>query len=255
MIPAFCGKNALDQLRIYCYALGFPKKSEWPEAYEKADVLGFEIPQLPKRSISFKVDNASPEAIDLMDMMLSLNPSDRPDIKTILEHPYFSDFEDSTNPFISPVRTPDKGDAFSSHQIFTEPSFGGESMPSFGSTFKDESQNRGMVYSPVDKNDIFASGCHNSHKKAKSELNDGDGLPPQRKFSHSYEKAGFAKKAKSQHELDNQEAGFGGFNVSEFEEFKVQQNSKSQSPMDDEITNTDTAIDNFADKSKIQNEK
>mmetsp|Transcript_39721 Transcript_39721/g.39316 ORF Transcript_39721/g.39316 Transcript_39721/m.39316 type:complete len:191 (+) Transcript_39721:800-1372(+) len=190
-----------------------------------------------------------------MDMMLSLNPSDRPDIKTILEHPYFTDFEDSSNPFISPVRTPDKGDAFSSHQIFTEPSFGGESMPSFGSTFKDEPPYRGMQYSPVDKNDIFASGCHNSHKKAKSELNDGDGLPPQRKFSHSYDKGCFSKKAKSQHELDNHETGFGGFGASEFEDFKAQQNSKSQAVMDDEITNTDTAIDNFADKNKRHNDK
>lgn len=112
-----------------------------------------------------------------------------------------------------------------------------------------------MQYSPVDKNDIFASGCHNSHKKAKSELNDGDGLPPQRKFSHSYEKGCFAKKAKSQHEFDNHESAFGGFNVSELEDFKAQQNSKSQSPMDDEITNTDTAIDNFPDKNKKHNDK
>lgn len=191
-----------------------------------------------------------------MDKMLSMNPSERPDIQTILDHPYFAELEDSSNPFISPVRTPDKAEGFSSHQFFTEPSFGGESMPSFGSNMKDDSSNKGMEYSPVNKNDIFASGCHSSHKKAKSELNDGDSLPSDRKFSQSYEKGGFIKKAKSQHEFDNQEPGFGGFNISEFEDFKDQRkSSKSHIPMDDEITNTETVIDNIGDRSRKNNEE
>lgn len=97
MGPAFCGKNALDQLRIYWYALGSPDKTEWPEAYERAEMLGFEIPQLPKRSISFKWETASFEAIDLMDQMLQMNPADRPDISTILKHPYFTEWEESNS--------------------------------------------------------------------------------------------------------------------------------------------------------------
>jgi len=57
-------------------------------------------------------------------------------------------------------------------------------------------------------------------------------------------------KAKSQHEFENHETGLGGFNISEFEDFKNQKSTNKNPPMDDEITNTDTAIDHLADKSK-----
>ena len=196
MKAAFCGKNALDQLRIYWYALGSPKRDEWPEAYDKADALGFKIPQLPKRSISFKVDNACQDAIDLMDLMLSLNPQERPDIHTVLKHPYFTEV-DPSNPFKSPVRAQETVETFSNQKYLGKPSFGGEPIPSFGSGMKEASLNKEMniSYSPVNKNDIFATGCQDFRKKAKSVLNEGDGMPLQhRKFSHSYEKVAFSNK-------------------------------------------------------------
>ena len=55
MDPLFWGKNALDQLRIYWYSLGSPKKNDWPEAYEKTNDLGFTFPNLKKMSIGSKV--------------------------------------------------------------------------------------------------------------------------------------------------------------------------------------------------------
>jgi serine/threonine protein kinase len=250
MAPAFWGKNALDQLRIYWYALGSPKKHEWPEAYKKAEALGFEIPQLPKRSIGFKVDLASEDAIDLMDQMLNLNPKDRPDIKTILGHPYFSKPEETFNPFVSPVVPPKTNESFANN-YFTEPTFGGEMVPNFAHIVNDDSPNKAMdiCYSPA-KNSDFSGMSTGSQKKARSELNDEPWEP---KFSYSQGKDTKYKKAKSTHEDDNP-SSFGGFNIEDFKEQK--ERSKSHvPPMDDEVTNTDTAFDIFWDKNRKATEE
>jgi len=194
MAPAFCGKNAIDQLRIYWYALGSPKKSEWPEAYAKAEELGFEIPHLPMRSISFKVENANDDAIDLMDRMLNLNPKKRPSIDEILEHPYFTNNPEIVNPFTSPCGTPERVDAFSSHNYFSGPVFGKESVPIFGSSNKGDSPQNKMEcsYSPVGRSDLMPEDLL-LNKKSSSLLNEGDGLPADPKYSHSHEKAGMNK--------------------------------------------------------------
>jgi hypothetical protein len=138
-------------------------------------------------------------------------------------------------------------DAFSSHNFFaSEPSFGGENVPNFGSSVKDDTPNRDaeMTYSPANRSDFSGDG---SQKKAKSVLNDGDGLPVEPKFMYSQEKSKY-KKSKSTHEEDPCEASFGGFNIDEFKPQKPR--TKSQLQTDDEITNTDTAIDIFGDKFK-----
>lgn len=108
----------------------------------KAEELGFDIPELPRKSIAFKVDNASDEAIDLMDLMLNLNPKHRPSISEVLEHPYFVNNPEIINPFTSPCGTPERNDSFSTHNYFTEPVFGGESVPNFGSSAKDGHLNK-----------------------------------------------------------------------------------------------------------------
>lgn len=178
-----------------------------------------------------------------MDQMLSLNPADRPDIKTVLDHPYFAKPKESFNPFISPVGTPERAENFTTHNYFTEPTFGGETVPNFVHTVNDDSPNRAMdiSYSPNQKSD-FSAMSSGSQKKARSVLNDE---PIEPGFSYSQEKNLKYKKAKSTHEDDNP-SGFGGFNVEDFKEQK--ERSKSHIQMDDEITNTDSAIDFFGEK-------
>lgn len=124
-------------------------------------------------------------------------------------------------------------------------------MPSFGSSAKDDTPNRDaeMTYSPANRSDFSGDG---SQKKAKSVLNDGDGLPVEPKFMYSQEKSKY-KKSKSTHEEDPCEASFGGFNIDEFKPQKAR--TKSQLQTDDEITNTDTAIDIFGDKYKKTTEE
>ena len=89
-----------------------------------------------------------------MDMMLQMNPKDRPDIKTILQHPYFTYSPETSpkvlNPFTSPLGTPER-DNLMNQNVFTEPVFGSEPVPSFGSSQKDVSQDFDMEYSPATK--------------------------------------------------------------------------------------------------------
>lgn len=183
--------------------------------------------------------------------MLNLNPEHRPDIQTILNHPYFSKPKETFNPFISPVGTPERTDSFSAHNYFTEPTFGGEAVPNFVHTVNDDSPNRAMdiTYSPVQKSN-FSAMSTGSQKKARSVLNDE---PIESKFAYSQEKNLKYKKAKSTHEDDNP-SGFGGFHVEDFKEQK--ERSKSHIPMDDEVTNTDSAVDFFGEKNrKYQDEE
>lgn len=133
---------------------------------------------------------------------------------------------------------------------------GEEQIPVFGSSIQNDSPNKPIEtsYSPVNRNDIFAADCIDYRKKAHSVLNEGDGLPSESKFPHSHEKPRLDKKSSSQY--DNQEPGFGGFNITEIEDLKNQKKRrKSQMPMDDEITNTDTSYDVFGDKNRNKAEE
>jgi hypothetical protein len=66
---------------------------------------------------------------------------------------------------------------------------------------------------------------------------------------------GWINKSRSKYSVDN-EASFGGFNIQDIEDFKSQkQRTKSNIAPDDEVTNTDTAIDFFGDKVKKNNEE
>lgn len=46
--------------------------------------------------------DASPHAIDLMKKMLKFNPADRIDVNAALQHPYLSQFHDSTSEPVCP---------------------------------------------------------------------------------------------------------------------------------------------------------
>jgi hypothetical protein len=90
-------------------------------------------------------------------MMLELNPKDRPDIKTILSHPYFTYSPESSpdvaNPFTSPLGTPERVNPMT-HNVFTDPAFGSVGAPSFGSSQKSVPYDMDMECSPGTKSRI-----------------------------------------------------------------------------------------------------
>lgn len=223
MAPIFWGKNSLDQLRIYCYALGSPKKSEWPEAYKKAAELSFEFPNLKSKSIESKVPNASQEAVELMDMMLQMNPKDRPSVSDILNHPYFDEVDEDSpeilNPFTSPLKSSDRRNNDPEINVFSEaPGFGWASkVPIFGSSKKAE----------YDADEFMGDMATSSSAKKEST-----------KKSYSFDKANYLKKSKSQVVDDKKYENFSGFGTSAFGDLVKQKERKNSNHMiiDDEIT-------------------
>lgn len=86
--PLFPGSSEIDQLQKVCKVLGTPQN--WLEGQRYASLIGFRFPMesgIPLQSI---VQNASPDAIDLMRRMLSYAPDTRPTAVQALQHPYFS---------------------------------------------------------------------------------------------------------------------------------------------------------------------
>ncbi|KRX03808.1 Protein kinase-like domain [Pseudocohnilembus persalinus] len=87
--PLFPGASERDQIIKICQILGTPQKDEWPKGYQLAGQVGFQFPIYPKQSLQQLIPNASPEAIDLMELMLRYNPLKRPTCQQLLQHDFF----------------------------------------------------------------------------------------------------------------------------------------------------------------------
>lgn len=134
--PLFAGKDYMDQLRLIIRALGMPSEEDMDfvehdraRDYIRAKFGQFEVSNplqlvhsscvvllfvgnqtkyykwtkfqttyMHMQPVNFgKVfKDANPLAIDLMSKMLKFNPADRINVNTALEHPYLSQFHDST---------------------------------------------------------------------------------------------------------------------------------------------------------------
>ena len=68
-----------------CKIIGTPTQETWPDwdAHVKLQLL----PQYPQKQVV--IEGMSPEAVDLLNRMLSMNPSDRITAKEALEHDFF----------------------------------------------------------------------------------------------------------------------------------------------------------------------
>lgn len=207
--------------------------------------MGFVFPNLEKKSIASKIPTASEDAIDIIDMMLQINPKDRPDIATILEHPYFQfsieTSPDVVNPFTSPLGTPERNNSFTQN-IFGQANFSADPIPIFGNSSNDADYH--MEYSPV------SSGfkAFDSAFSKKALLNSGDGLPSDKKISYSNDKASYLKKSRSQIVETVKETSFGGFNLNNKSNCDQKSRKNSQMVIDDEITNISNNQDLFGNK-------
>ncbi|MCQ2818156.1 MAG: serine/threonine-protein kinase [archaeon] len=91
--PLFPGKQASEQMAKICEVLGTPTQSEWPEGYQLANKMGYKFPMYKGHKLKNVIHNASDNAINLLELMLSFNPKKRPDAVQCLQHPFFQCYD------------------------------------------------------------------------------------------------------------------------------------------------------------------
>lgn len=85
----FPGKHYLDQLQHILRVIGSPKREEldWIRNERARDYL-INLEPTPRIPWSERYPDGSPQALDLLDKMLTLNPNNRIDVEQALAHPY-----------------------------------------------------------------------------------------------------------------------------------------------------------------------
>lgn len=99
--PLFPGTSESDQLFKICSVLGTPTSSTWSDGLKLGAKIGYQFPNFVATPISSIIQNANPEAIDLMNAMLNFDPQKRITAVHALAHPFFASFpKDITSPSI-----------------------------------------------------------------------------------------------------------------------------------------------------------
>lgn len=83
------GKDYIDQLKLINKFIGSATEEDlWYVDNQNARNFMMNLPQLPPLDLHQKFPNASDEALDMMRCMLTMDPSKRYQVPTLLEHPY-----------------------------------------------------------------------------------------------------------------------------------------------------------------------
>ncbi|CAO3672799.1 unnamed protein product [Rhizopus stolonifer] len=101
--PLFKGQDFVDQLNQILYVLGTPDDDTLSRVgSERAQVYIKGLEKFQKIPISQLYPNASSEALDLMEKVLTFDPVSRINVEKALEHPYFELFHDIDDEPIHP---------------------------------------------------------------------------------------------------------------------------------------------------------
>lgn len=90
----FNGTSDLDQLSRIFAITGVPDDDNWPQRTSLPDYLPFEATkknQEKKAALQTLLPMASPNGVNLLAWMLSLDPRQRPSAEQCLQHPYFTE--------------------------------------------------------------------------------------------------------------------------------------------------------------------
>lgn len=72
--------------------LGSPTKADWPEGHKLAHGMGYKFPEIVATPLNTLLPDASEEVLELMNMMMTINPNNRPNAKQCLNHRFFDGF-------------------------------------------------------------------------------------------------------------------------------------------------------------------
>jgi len=102
--PLFPGKHYLDQLNHILGVLGSPTPSDLQSILnDKARTYLASLPYKPKIPFTKIYPNADPQAMDLLEKMLTFNPSTRITVTEALQHPYLEQYYDPADEPVASV--------------------------------------------------------------------------------------------------------------------------------------------------------
>ncbi|KVI12018.1 Protein kinase, ATP binding site-containing protein [Cynara cardunculus var. scolymus] len=93
--PLFAGKDHVHQMRLLTELLGTPTESDLRFIRnEDAKRYLAQLPQHPRQSLTKTFPHVHPLAIDLVDKMLTMDPTKRITVEDALDHPYLARLHD-----------------------------------------------------------------------------------------------------------------------------------------------------------------
>ncbi|CDW76604.1 serine threonine-protein kinase mak [Stylonychia lemnae] len=92
--PLFPGEDAIDQFKVLIKILGTPKDSKWSDfsrLFKRISNKMQDLPNYKKKDLQEIITEASPEAVEIIERMLTYNPNDRPSAEELMLDPYFEE--------------------------------------------------------------------------------------------------------------------------------------------------------------------
>jgi len=96
MRPLFPGTSESDMMFKICSVLGSPTMSTWPDGLRLASSLGVRLPQMVTTPFAALIPNASQEALQVINALLTYDPNRRPTAAEVTTFPFFTSYFPTT---------------------------------------------------------------------------------------------------------------------------------------------------------------